>query len=502
MVYGERSWTVEESAFATRRLAQLLAQAGVSQGDRVMLVSRNSPYHFLLYIACARLGAVFVPVSYRLTASELQALVDFTAPRVVVADAHVAGLGPIQSLGSTVSFVIDDDAASGPLAPALENGYFALSAATEVFDGELIADGEVGSEELNRQGYPAGTAALFFTAGSAAGRPRAVELTHTNMWWANRNFREGIGYHSDDVVLVTTPMHHIGGFNGGALDLFTSGGRVVIMRSFNAAEALRLIDEHKVTAMFAVPAVYSLLLEAQEKGERNVESLRILAVGGAAVPPELLAKLGALGHCPINVWGTTETAGTGTFLPWGRGALGSIGRPFAYVEARIVDANGEDATEGELLVRGPSVSAGYWHNEEANAAAYQHGWLRTGDIARIDGDLTIIGRTSPKISTGGETVHPEEVEAVLREYPGIADVVVVGIPDSRWGQEVVAVVVPEGEAPTLDELSAFAGRVLSRYKLPRRIVIAEAIARDAEGRASRAEVAAAVVAADEAGAEE
>ena len=492
VVYGDQRWTVAQAAHLTRQLAQLLARSGVSKGDRVLFVAHNSPYHLFVYIACARLGAVFVPVSFRLAQNEVQEIVDFCSPRAIFADATVAARGSFASTGTFMSFVIDDDPADGSYGAGIANGYFALTPALASLDGTLVSDCRgSGSASFNTVEYPTGTAAIFYTSGSASGSLRAVELTHRNLWWAARNFREAFGYGVEDVIVVGASLAHIGGFNGGTLDLFVSGGAVVLMRSFDASEALRLVEQRQATIFFGVPTMFWAIVTEAERGSHDLSSLRLPVVGGAPVPLTLLDRLKGVGLKPAVAWGMTETAGSGTFQPYGSGAPGAVGRPYAHVEARIVDpATQTDATVGELLVRGPSISPGYWHNADQTRSAFvEGGWLRTGDVAVGGNEVTIVGRLSDRIGTGGEGVNPAEVEEVLRAHPKIDDVVVVGIPDEVWGEIVAAAIVCDAAAvPTLAELQAFAAQVLARYKLPRGLARIERVPLDAEGKVDRAAV--------------
>ncbi|WP_164461566.1 class I adenylate-forming enzyme family protein [Neoactinobaculum massilliense] len=604
--YGRQRWTVREATATTRRLAQLLAQTGVGQGDRVMLVAHNSPYHLLLYIACARIGAVLVPVSYRYTQFELQAVVNFIAPRVVVAEPEVASRGSFTASGSLVHLVIDDDVEAPPFTSALGYGYVALTAAEGVFGTAFIADGTEGRAALNQHGYPESTALM--TLRSSFPEPRAVQLTHANMWWAERNFREALRFDQRDTVLACAPMSNIGGLNGGVLGQFANGGCVVVVRDAHPATVAAAVEAERVTVMFAVPTVYMKLLDAVGTERRDLSSLRVCAVGGAPVPPELMDALASIGARPVNFWGTAEAGGTGCYLPGpepmnrtagesydggavgaGHGArggaagdgfvggqgtvrgadvirdgggsagesaaapqsaqheapaartssegarstpasaadygaagsaaggratapipTGAIGWPSAYIELRIVDpASGESVADGHtgvIEVRGPSVTGGYWLSDALPIDS--EGWVHTGDVGRVEADMVVLaGRTGDAILTGGETVHPQEVEEIIRQYPGIEDVVVTGIPDPLWGERVVAAIVirsagelPDGmdaddfsgsvalhtghglgavavqpalSAPSLAELQAFVGQALARYKLPRELVVME-----------------------------
>ncbi|MFT0846390.1 AMP-binding protein [Actinomycetaceae bacterium L2_0104] len=496
--YADVTISVSEAARLSRKLAQLLAQAGVTRGDRVMVASHNSPYHFIAYIACARLGAVFVPVSFRLTQVELQQLVDFCAPRAIICEPEIAARGSLASTGTVLQFVIDDDVQAGPLSSGLANGYLALAAAMSPYDGLIISDTEnEGIPGLNQHGYPDGLAAIFFTSGSVSS-PRAVKLTHSNLWWGSRNFRDGFEYRTDETVLAVAPLSHIGGFNGAALDVFSNGGHIVVARNFESAEVLRLIEEKQVNILFGVPTMYGAMMAHPDFATRDLASLRLPLVGGSQVPAPMLGRLAARGLRPINVWGMTETSASGCFLPFEHcpSHPGSIGRPFAYVEARIVDPGTLEevpaASVGELLVRGPSVTSGFWHGRDHNDASFQDGWLRTGDLARVEdgGFLSIVGRMFDRITTGGESLLPDEVEDVLRQYPGVSDAVVCGVPDEFWGEMIVAgITVEEGtREPTLAEVQNFASQVLARYKLPRYLAVFPSLPLNAAGKVNRAAV--------------
>ncbi len=502
--YADVTLSVAQTAQLSRKLAQLLAQAGVTQGDRVMIAAHNSPYHFITHIACARLGAVYVPVSFRLTQVELQQLVDFCAPRAIICEPEIAARGSLASTGTLLQFVIDDDIQAGPLSSGLANGYLALAAAMSPYGGLIVSDTQnQGINGLNQHGYPDGLAAIFFTSGSV-GAPRAVKLTHANLWWAARNFRDGFEYRTDETVLVVAPLSHIGAFNGTALDVFSNGGHVVIQRSFDPAEVLRLVEDKRVNILFGVPTMYSAIMSHPDFAVRDLSSWRLPLVGGSQVPAPMLGRLAARGLRPINVWGMTETSASGCFLPFEHcpSHPGSIGRPFAYVEARIIDPDsGKDVpvdAVGELVVRGPSVTSGFWHGEDYNETAFEDGWLRTGDLARVseDGFLSIVGRLFDCITTGGETLLPDEVEDVLRQYPGISDAVVCGVPDDVWGEMIVAGITVEEDTrePTLLEVQNFASQVLARYKLPRYLAVFPSIPLNAADKADRGAVRGAIMA--------
>ncbi|MDO5025021.1 MAG: AMP-binding protein [Trueperella sp.] len=492
LVYNSEKITVMEAAVLTRKLAQLLGSCGVSQGDRVVLISHNSPYHLLMHVACARLGAVFVPISYRLRYEDMQKMVDFCSPRVIVVEPEVGEQGMFYSTGTTVQFVIDDDGRAPAIAPALRAGYFALSAAYTGFDGEFITDNPDGTTALNSREYPEGPAALLFTSGTD-GVAKAVMLTHKELWWGSRNFREGFEYSTLDVELVVAPLSHIGGFNGTTLDLFTHGGTVVIMRDFDAASLLRMLEKYRVRMMFGVPTMFTEMLAEPNFADYDLSAFRLPLIGGAPATPALLQQLEDAGLEPLNVYGMTELAAAGCYLPaeYLPTHRGSIGRPFAHVTARIVDPEtAEDSKTGELWLQGPNVITSYWHG--AAAESFVSGWFRTGDLVRVDdqGFLWLVGRIGGLINSGGENISPEEISDVISRFPGVAQCAVVGVPDEKWGETVgVALVLkPGAEVPTLSDVQDFTANFLARYKLPRILKVLSQLPLNSHGKVDRAAV--------------
>lgn len=321
-----------------------------------------------------------------------------------------------------------------------------------------------------------------------------MRLTHEQLWWGSQNFREGFEYSNHDVELVTVPLSHIGGFNGTTLDLFSHGGCIVIIREFDPQLVLQALERHRVAIMFAVPTIYAALLAHRSFAEFDLRHLRLPLIGGAVCPPALLTRMEEQGLAPLNVWGMTEAAAAGfmlspDLLPQARGA---IGIPFAHVQGRIVDSDGQDADFGELLIAGPNVVDQYWHDADYSSQAFRDGWLYTGDLARRDenGFVWIMGRVRYQINTGGEKVIPEEVTNVLVQMPQIADASVVGIPDPVWGEIVAAAVIatPGHESPSVEQIRDFVAAHIARYKAPRRIAVVENLPTNANGKVDIAAV--------------
>ncbi|MGO9421674.1 AMP-binding protein, partial [Roseiarcus sp.] len=297
---------------------------------------------------------------------------------------------------------------------------------------------------------------------------------------------------ADDVTLVPAPIFHIGGLNVTMLAAFQKGALVVLQRAFDPGRALADIAAHKVTTMFGVPAMFLFMAQHPNFVETNLSSVRVLIVGGAPCPIPVLKTYLARGVMMQQGYGLTETSPMVSFLApeYALTKVGSSGRTPMFVEVRIVDSDGRELTaaraQGEILVRGPNVTKGYWGLPDATAKAIDaDGWFHTGDAGFFDeeGFLTISDRIKDMIITGGENVYPAEIESQLMRHPAIAEAGVIGEPDSQWGERVVAVVaLKPGQSLTLEELRAFAEASLAHYKLPKRLEIVSALPRNATGK--------------------
>jgi fatty-acyl-CoA synthase len=304
---------------------------------------------------------------------------------------------------------------------------------------------------------------------------------------------------SDDVNLAVAPLFHIGGLNALTLRTLLRGGTVVVRRAFDPAQCLDDLVHHRVTGLFAVPAMYAALAREPGFAEADLSALRSPIVAGAPVPPRLIHDWAERDVLLQQAWGLTETAPFATYLPAAltREKTGSAGAPMPYTEIRVVDpVTGEGIdeadTRGEICVRGPNVTPGYWNNPEATAAAFDDaGWFHSGDIAHRDKDgfYYIVDRLKDMIISGGENIYPAEVERVLTACPGVLEAAALGVPDPTWGETVLAVLTcAPGAEPTLEEVRAFAGRHLADYKLPTRLLLLDRLPRNASGKLAKAEL--------------
>ncbi len=462
-----RDWTYAEMQQAIEDCAARLAALGIKKGERVAFLGFNQPMFLFAMFAAARLGAILVPLNFRLTGPELAFMIHDCAASALIVDAdHRPVIEPqVEGLRSLKAFLAAEDEArwiEGPPPPT--------------------AAVRVGEDDV---------AMIMYTSGTT-GRPKGAMITHGNFWWNNTNAMHTLDYLADDVTLTAAPIFHMGGLNVTTLATLQKGGLVVLHRSFDPARALADIAAHRVTTMFGVPAMFQFMAQHPAFAETDLSSVRVLIVGGAPCPEPVLKAYLARGVSMQQGYGLTETAPMVSFLApeYALEKLGSSGKTPLFVEVKIVDSSGATIeaprVQGEILVRGPNVTPGYWGMPEATALAIdKDGWLRTGDAGFFDeeGFLTISDRIKDMIITGGENVYPAEVESVLTRHPSIAEVAVIGEPDEQWGEGVVAVAALKvGQSLTIEELREFAGENLARYKLPRRLEIVGALPRNATGK--------------------
>jgi fatty-acyl-CoA synthase len=442
--------------------ADRLAALGVGHGDRVALLGENSPAYLEWLFAAARLGAITVPVNMRLAAAEV---------------AHVLA-----------------DSGAGVLVRSTTFAPLADAACTELDGGPVLVelgeapDGPGRPEPEPATGRGAEPCVIMYTSGTT-GRPKGAVLTHDNMLWNAVNMLSaGPGIASTDVTIAAAPLFHIGALGLSALPLLYAGGTVVVVPSFDPAGFLDLLATHRVTTQFLVPAMWAALTRVPDLDERSFPALRWAISGGAPCPVTVIERFLALGWTFTEGFGMTELSPSALFLDAADvvAHAGSVGRPFLHVDARLVDEAGEDVGDGEvgeLVLRGPTVFAGYWNRPEETAEAMRGGWFHSGDLGVRDehGFVTLVDRKKDMIITGGENVYPVEVEQVLHRHPAVADVAVVGVGDPQWGETVLAVVVLDGDVdPT--ELIAFAREHIAHFKAPRWVEVVDELPRNATGK--------------------
>jgi fatty-acyl-CoA synthase len=357
---------------------------------------------------------------------------------------------------------------------------------------EWLAGGDETALDLPTQlGDPA---CILYTSGTT-GRPKGAVLTHGNVVWNTYNVLVGIDVAGDEVTLTSAPLFHVAALNQCLLPTFIKGGCSVIMPAWNIDECFDLIYRHKVTWMFGVTTMFAGLCQSPRFATADLSSVRTLMAGGTAVPSALIRTYQERDLTFCQGYGMTETAPGATFLeaPESLANVGSAGVEVFFTEVRCVrpDLTPTAAGEpGEVQVRGPNVTPGYWRDPRATARAFtDDGWLRTGDIATVDsrGHYRIVDRLKDMYVSGGENVYPAEVEAAIFEHPSVAEVAVVGVPDPTWGEVGRAFVVPApGATLTLDSLVTFLTGRLARYKIPKYLDLMPALPRTGSNKVLKA----------------
>ena len=439
---------------ASRRVAARLAAAGLRPGDRILMSAGTSVELVEAHVGALRLGLVVVPANTAYREREIAHLVHDAGPRAAVVD--------------------DPDRA----------GWIRRAAPDTLIVGpdvDLVDGGEV--PVLDAAG-PDDPAIIGYTSGTT-GAPKGAVLSHRNLLASSESVRLAWRWTAEDRLVLALPLFHIHGLGVGLHGTLLAGASAVLLPRFEPDAVLDAAAAHDATLFFGVPTMYARLAGSPRLGELG--RLRLCVSGSAPLPPAVFDRLAeGSGQRVLERYGMTET-GMNVSNPYdGERRPGTVGFPLPGVELRLSET-------GEVHLRGPNVFGGYWGRPEATAAAFtEDGWFRTGDIGEHDGDgyLRLVGRARELIITGGLNVYPREVEDVLLEHPAVAEVAVAGVPDPEWGEIVTAWVVPAPAAspPAEGELTGFAAERLARFKCPRRVVVVDALPRNALGKVLRHEL--------------
>jgi fatty-acyl-CoA synthase len=462
------TWAELEDRVA--RLANgLVSEVGLRRGDRVAVVSDAHPRVFEIQFACFRAGLVFTPLNWRLAVAELAYMCtdsgaaalafDDTWAELAVATADAAGIGRRLDTASMEALVKE----SSPMAPARDN----------TFDD---------------------VAQLLYTSGTT-GFPKGAISTFGTMTWNMLNGAQGKGLTAPGVhVYSPLPLFHAGGLNSMANPVLMNAGRVTTAARFEPASALRILvdTDQAVTHIALVPVMYQAIADHPDFEEADLSHLRCAVVAGGLAPVPLIRRYVEKGVQLEAHYGGTEMGPSVTALTpvlAEKMEAGSVGRAVLHTAVRLVDDGGrdvEDGAEGEVWIKGPSVTPGYWGRD--NTEFFTDGWFRTGDVARRDADgyFYLVDRVKDMYKSGGENVYPAEVERLLLEHPAIAEVAIVGVRDARWGETGLAVVVPvPGAEVTLDTLTEALDGRLARYKHPKQLRIVETLLRNVTGKVDK-----------------
>lgn len=471
ITFEGQAWTYHEFHNRVLILAMHFKSEGIRKGDRIGYVGQNHPAFLETLFAAATLGAIFVPLNFRLSGPELKYIINDAGLHTLVYDgfmqATVEGIQDILCCQKYLTVEIDDSRRS---------------------QYELVVQNGAPLSEI---AVPSADdiAFIMYTSGTT-GLPKGVMLTHANIFWNDVN----VTYMEDTngpVVLTCCPLFHIAGLSCSSLAAMFRGAHQILHRAFEPGAVLADVNTYKVNVMLCVPAMLLFMKQHADFHNTDFSSVRALLSGGAPVPPALIKTYQERGAPFYQVYGLTETAPY-VLMNVAADTLThpeASGRPVFYTDVKVADDQGNEVAngvKGEICVRGPNVMAGYWNKPDATAKAITNdGWFLSGDIGYRDenGLFYVNDRKKDMVISGGENVYPAEVEAAIYEHDGIQEVAVIGLSDNKWGEAVTAVIAfKPGHQLNLDQLREFCEPRLARYKLPLRLHVVDALPRNPSGK--------------------
>ena len=482
IAYGDRRIDNRTLFERVNALARGMRELGIGRGAVVALLLYNCPEFLEVTFAVNKLGAVWLPLNYRLAAAEWRYILGHAGAEAIVTEPEFApSIDAIaEELPALRHRVLVGAGADRP--------WIAFETLVEPYRGERVADAEVEEHDLQR---------LMYTSGTTA-RPKGVMITYGNLLWKNVGHILEFGITSSDRTLVAGPLYHVGGMDLPASAVLYAGGSLVLLRKFEAREALAAIQAEGITNLWLAPAKVNMVLQLPDLEAYDTRSVRFIINGGEKMPVPLIQRV--LRAFP-NAWfsdayGLTETVSGDTFMDREHviSKIGSVGKPVVHLAVRVVDEQGQEVPPnqlGEVVLRGPKVFKGYWRDPEATAAAIRDGWFHTGDIGRIDEDgyLYIEDRKKDLIISGGENIASSEVERALYEHPAVVEAAVIGIPDPRWGEVPKAfVVLRSGAEVTAQDLIEHCRQRLARFKVPKQVEFIDALPRNPSGKVLKREL--------------
>ncbi|NHM31969.1 acyl-CoA synthetase [Neobacillus terrae] len=468
-----RTYTYGEFNTSVNRLAHGLISLGVKKGEKVALFMKNSDHFMISFFAAAKIGAVVVPVNFRLAANEVQYIFSQSDTILVICDSEFEETLMKAKEGTKIRTVIS-------VGDAVREG---------ILKYENILSDNVNEPEIEISASD--DLEILYTSGTT-GRPKGALFDHQRIFNVSLVMLVNMELKQDEVFLHLAPLFHSAELNLFMISGVILGGGHYVHRDFHPVKALQAIQEHKVTNFFAVPAMYNFMLQVPNVDDYNLSSVRRCGYGAAPMPPELVRKSIAAFKTDrfYNLCGLTEAGPGGIVLDpeSHKRHLGKGGKAMFLTEARVVHENGEDikpGSVGEFILRGETIMKEYYKKPEETKATFKDGWLYTGDLATIDeeGYMTLVDRKKDMIISGGENVYSAEVEVVLYEHPAILEAAIIGVPDEVWGEAVSAVIVlKEGAEVEEQELRSFCRQRLAGYKVPRHIFFEKELPRNASGK--------------------
>ena len=476
-VFEGTTTTYGQMAARVAALAAGLAERDIGRGDVVGLLSYNCPEMLEAIFAANHLGAIAMPINWRLAAPEVRYILDHSEAKALVCDEACV------PLADDATKDLESRLLRACVAGAAPDGWTALAEIRSLGDAAgSVAPALTTVDDVHRLMYTSGT----------TGHPKGVMLTHANLAWKNLAHIVEFGFTGADLGLACGPLYHVGALDLTTTTLIAAGATVIIHRQFDAAAVVDELERSRVSTVWLAPAMVNAIMALPGVEERDLSSVRVIINGGEKMPIPLIERIQRTFPAAwfADAYGLTETVSGDTFLDRDSiiTKLGSVGRPCLHLELDIWDEQGRPVApgeRGEIVLRGPKVFAGYWRDEAATAKAFAGGWFHTGDIGVRDEDgyLFIVDRLKDMIVSGGENIAGSEVERVLYEHDAVSEVAVVARPHERWGEVPVAfVALREGAAVTADELVEHCRARLAKYKVPKDVIFVDALPRNPSGK--------------------
>ena len=457
IAYGELQRRVEAAA-------GLLREQGVRPGEVVALLMKNSAAFVELALAISHAGAVLLPINYRLGAEEVAYILDHAGAVLLFCDEE------LQAAAGAARHIVVSGAAQ--------------------MDSRAMAEGCAPSMQAHAC-RPHDLYRLMYTSGTTD-RPKGVMHTYANAAWKCFDHIAALGLHREDRLLIVGPMYHVGAFDLPGLAVLAQGGMLAVLRDFEPEAVLALIERERLTGGWMAPVMLNRVLALPQRERFDLGSFRWLIGGGEKTPEERIREFGSLFTRAryIDAYGLTETCSGDTLMEAGREIekIGSTGRALAHVQMAVMDERGQPVptgAHGEVCLRGPKVTPGYWKDPARTEASFFGDWFRTGDIGLLDeeGFLYLTDRKKDMIISGGENIASSEVERVLYQLPEVEEAAVIGLPDERWGECVTAVVVLKaGARLSFEALRAHCEGKLGGFKTPKRLIVRDALPRNPSGK--------------------
>ncbi len=474
--HSGRRFTFGELNARANRTANALHDAGVRKGDRVALLQMNSAEFVETFFAIAKIGAVCVPLNWRLVPDELSFILTDSGAETLVFGAEfqdtVSELHGRGADGTLVERWIQ--VGSDPATPTWAVDYDAVQAAAS-------------SDEPTIEGSDDDIVYIMYTSGTT-GLPKGAVHTHGSCIWALVTMNPSGDFRPSDRYMVALPLFHVGALSPATLNVYV-GATSVILRAFDPVRVWQLVKDEQITTALCVPAMLNFMLQALDKESTDYSSLRWIMSGAAPVPVTLIEAYNELGIEVHQVYGLTETCGPACLIGPADAIAkaGSTGKAFFHTEVKVVNEAGEPVQPGEpgeVLIRGAHLMREYWNRPDATAETIVDGWLHSGDVAMIDkeGFVYIQDRTKDMIISGGENVYPAEIENVILGHPKVGEVAVIGQESPKWGESPLAVVVPKDASLTSDEVLEHCNGKLARFKLPKAVEFIDEIPRNPTGK--------------------